>query len=396
MPNTPIKIGYCLSLSGGLAANGLTARLAHQIWQDDVNARGGLLGRQVELVCKDDKTDPNLVADIYQSLLADEKVDLLLAGYGNNSISPAMPLVMEHEKYFVGLMGLAVNNDLKYDRFFCMIPTGSDPNVALTQGLFQATSQLEKKPQTMAILAADAPFSKNPIAGARANAAEHGIDVVSEVKYNLATEDYAEVVRAQTEHSPDILFLCSYINDSVGLLKAVGETGIEPMLVGGAMIGPQSSTVQQQLGPLLNGIVNYEYWLPTSAMAFPGVQELISRYQAQAGGTQADALGYYVAPCAYAQLQVIEQAIRETDGLVDAELAKFTHAETFHTVMGDVKFSAQGEWDKPRVLTVQFQDIGSSDIEEFRDPEARIVVSPGEYSSGSLRTFGEAKGTGHR
>jgi branched-chain amino acid transport system substrate-binding protein len=395
MPKAAIKIGYCLSLSGGLAANGLTARLAHQIWEDDVNASGGLLGRQVELVCMDDKTDPNSVAGIYRSLLEDEKVDLLLAGYGNNSISPAMPLVMEHEKYFVGLMGLAVNNDLKYDRFFCMIPTGSDPNVALTQGLFTATSQLAKKPQTMAILAADAPFSKNPILGARANAAEQGIEVISEAKYSLATEDYADVVNAQTETSPDILFLCSYINDSVGLLRAVGETGIEPMLVGGAMIGPQSSTVQQQLGPLLNGVVNYEYWLPTSAMAFPGVQELISKYQGRAGATQADALGYYVAPCAYAQLQVVEQAIRGTDGLKDAELANYTHAETFHTVMGDVKFSSQGEWDKPRVLTVQFQNIHSNDIEEFRSPDARIVVAPGEYSSGILRTFTDAKGAGH-
>ena len=145
MPNAPIKIGYCLSLSGPLAANGLTARLAHQIWQEDVNARGGLLGRQVELVCIDDKTDPKSVAGIYQSLLADEKVDLLLAGYGNNSISPAMPLVMEHEKYFVGLMGLAVNKDLKYDRFFCMIPTGSDPNVALTRGLFRSGSELRNE-----------------------------------------------------------------------------------------------------------------------------------------------------------------------------------------------------------------------------------------------------------
>src|SRR6201996_5835813 len=235
MPNAPIRIGYCLSLSGGLAANGLTARVAHQIWQDDVNSRGGLLGRPVELVCGDDKTDPNPAAGIYQSLLGDEDVDLLLAGYGNNSISPAMPLVMEHEKYLVGLMGLAVNSDLKYDRFFCMIPTGSDPNVALTQGLFQATGQLPKKPQTMAILAADAPFSKNPIVGARANAAEQGIEVISDAKYSLTTEDYAEVVKAQTDSSPDILFLCSYINDSVGLLRAVGETGIDPMLIGGAM-----------------------------------------------------------------------------------------------------------------------------------------------------------------
>jgi branched-chain amino acid transport system substrate-binding protein len=394
MANGPIKIGYCLSLSGGLAANGLTARLAHQIWQDDVNSRGGLLGRQVELVCVDDKTDPTSVAGIYQSLLADEEVDLLLAGYGNNSISPAMPLVMEHEKYFVGLMGLAVNKDLKYDRFFCMIPTGSDPNAALTQGFFQGASQLVPKPKTMAILAADAPFSKNPIVGARANAAHHGIEVISEAEYSLATEDYSEVVKAQTESSPDILFLCSYINDSLGLLRAVAETGIEPMLVGGAMIGPQSSTVQQQLGPLLTGIVNYEYWLPTPAMAFPGVRELISKYQTQAAGTQADALGYYVAPCAYAQLQILEQAVQGTDGLVDAELAEYTHAEVFHTVMGDLKFSSQGEWDQPRVLTVQFQNIASNSIEEFRSAEARVVVSPAEYASGTLRTFGDAKGGG--
>jgi branched-chain amino acid transport system substrate-binding protein len=147
------------------------------------------------------------------------------------------------------------------------------------------------------------------------------------------------------------------------------------------------------LGPLLNGVVNYEYWLPTPATAFPGVQELISTYQKKARGTEADALGYYVAPCAYAQLQVVEQAIRGTDGLDDADLAKFTHAETFHTVMGDVKFSAEGEWDKPRVLTVQFQNIGSNDIENFRSPDARNVVAPGEYSSGRLRAFADAKGS---
>jgi branched-chain amino acid transport system substrate-binding protein len=391
MTNAPIKIGYCLSLSGPLAANGLTAQLAHQIWLEDVNSRGGLLGRRVELVCIDDKTDPNSVPSIYQSLLTDDKVDLLLAGYGNNSISPAMPLVMEHEKYFVGLMGLAVNKDLKYDRFFCMIPTGSDPNRALTQGLFAAASELPTKPRTMAILAADADFSKNPIAGARANAAEYGIDVVSEFKYSLTTEDYADVVEAQTASSPDILFLVSYINDSVGLLRAVGKTGVEPMLVGGAMIGPQSSTVQEHLGPLLNGVVNYEYWLPTPAMAFPGVRELIARYQAQAAGTAADALGYYVAPCAYAQLQVVEQAIRETGGVVDAELAEHTHSAVFDTVLGKLQFGPLGEWDQPRVLTVQFRNIDSTDIEAFRSPDARVVVAPSEYASGTLQGFGDAK-----
>jgi branched-chain amino acid transport system substrate-binding protein len=396
MSNAPIRIGYCLSLSGGLAANGLTAQLAHQIWQEDVNSRGGILNRPVELVCVDDKTDPTSVLGIYKSLLADDSIDLLLGGYGNNSISPAMPLIVEHGKYLVGLMGLAVNKDLQYDRFFCMIPTGSDPNVALTSGLFEAASTLNPKPRTMAILAADAPFSKNPIEGARANAAKQGIEVLSELKYDLATDDYSDVVRQQMAESPDILFLCSYINDSAGLLRAVNATGVEPMLVGGAMIGPQSSTVQEQLGPLLNGVVNYEYWLPTEAMAFSGVQELITKYQGQAKGTSADALGYYVAPCAYAQLQVVEQAIAGTGGLDDAELAAFTHSETFHTVMGNIGFSEQGEWDQPRVLTVQFQNIRANDIEEFRSADARVVVAPGDYTSGSLRSFGDAKKSGAR
>ncbi|HTC70391.1 MAG TPA: ABC transporter substrate-binding protein, partial [Acidothermaceae bacterium] len=104
MSNTPIKIGYCLSLSGGLAANGQTARLAHQVWQERVNARGGLLGRDVELICVDDKSDATTVAGIYQKLLAQEKVDLLLGGYGNNSITPAMPLAIANGKFLVGLM----------------------------------------------------------------------------------------------------------------------------------------------------------------------------------------------------------------------------------------------------------------------------------------------------
>jgi branched-chain amino acid transport system substrate-binding protein len=391
MTSKAIKIGYCLSLSGPLSANGHTARLAHQIWLEDINSRGGLLGRQVELVCIDDHTDADSVPGIYESLLADDKVDLLLGGYGNNSISPAMPLVMEREKYFIGLMGLGVNNSYRYERFFAMIPTGSNPSSALTEGLFEAGSQLAEKPKTMAILAADADFTNNPIAGARANAVRYGVDVVSEAKYSLATVDFDEVVKRQTLDSPNILFLCSYLNDSVGLLRAIAEVAIEPMIVGGAMIGPQSNAVQRELGPLLNGVVNYEYWLPIPAMAFPGLQELIATYQAQAKGSQADALGYYVAPFAYAQLQVVEQAVRGTDGLVDSDLAKYTHSELFHTVVGDVRFGPLGEWDKPRVLTVQFRNIHSNDVEEFRGPDTRVVVSPGKYSSGRLQTYHDAK-----
>jgi branched-chain amino acid transport system substrate-binding protein len=190
MSNTPIKIGYCLSLSGGLAANGQTAHLAHQVWQERTNARGGLLGRDVELICVDDKSDATTVAGLYERLLSEEKVDLLLGGYGNNSISPAMPSVIQNEKFLIGLMGLGVNIEFGYDRFFAMIPTGTDPNAALTEGFFETASKQAPRPKTVAIIAADAPFSKNPILGARANAAKNGLDVVSETKYPLTTTDF--------------------------------------------------------------------------------------------------------------------------------------------------------------------------------------------------------------
>jgi branched-chain amino acid transport system substrate-binding protein len=298
MSSEPIKIGYCLSLTGPLGANGQTARLTHQIWQEDVNSRGGLLGREVTLVCIDDQSNAASVVGIYESLLFEQQVDLLLGGYGNNSITPAMPLVIKNERFFIGLMGLGVNNELHYDRYFAMIPTGSDPNVALTEGFFYTAARQTPRPKTVAILAADADFTKNPIAGARINAAQFGFEVVSETKYSLATTNFVSVLQDLEPHDPDVLFLCSYLNDSVGLERAIPESGIAPKVIGGAMIGPQSTSVQEQLGPLLNGLVNYEYWLPTAKMTFPGVEQLISRYQERATGTPADALGYYVTPMA--------------------------------------------------------------------------------------------------
>jgi branched-chain amino acid transport system substrate-binding protein len=384
LQKTSIRIGYSLSLTGPLAANGQTARLAHQIWQERINERGGLVGREIELVCVDDRSDASSVPGIYEALLAQEKVGLLLGGYGNNSISPAMPIAIEHEKFFVGLMGLGVNIPFSYDRFFAMIPTGTDPNAALTAGFFETAARQTPLPSNVAIVAADAAFTKNPIEGARANAAKNGLEVVSETKYDLATTDFTEVLREAEQSGPDILFLCSYLNDSVGLIRAIAESDLDPMLVGGAMIGPQSSAVQTELGSLLSGIVNYEYWLPTAAMNFPGISDLISTYQERARGTSADALGYYVAPFAYAQLQVVEQAILATGGTDDAELAEYTRSATFPTVVGDVTFGRLGEWAVPRVLTVQFRDVASTDISEFAKPEARVVVAPASYASGEL------------
>jgi len=385
MPGTsPIRIGYCLSLTGPLAGNSLSARLAHDIWREDINRRGGLLGRPVELVRYDDRADASLVPGIYERMMDEDKVDLVIGGYGTNTILPAMPLIMERQRFFVGLMGLGVNNALAYPNYFAMIPTGPDPNAALTEGFFALAAEQRPRPATVALLSADAEFSRNPILGAKANAEKYDFRIVHEATYPLVTSDFTPVIDAVAESNCDLLFLCSYLDDSIGLVRAIHEHPFRPKMVGAGMIGPQNTAVKATLGPLLNGFVNYEYWAPVAKMMFPGVQEFLNTYQARAGDAGVDLLGHYMAPLAYAQMQVVAQAVEATGGLDDAALSTFTRNSTFNMVMGDVKFGKNGEGAHPRVLQVQFQGIEGHEADQFKDGSKQVVVAPGEMASGKL------------
>ncbi|MBR0829821.1 amino acid ABC transporter substrate-binding protein [Bradyrhizobium manausense] len=382
---TPIRIGYCLSLTGPVADNSRSARLAHDIWREHVNNRGGLLGRPVELVCYDDHADASRVPGLYKRLMDEDKVDLVIGGYGTNTILPAMPLIMERQRFFVGLMGLGVNNALAYPNYFAMIPTGPDPNAALTEGFFELAAAQTPRPLTVALVSADAEFSRNPILGAKANAAKYGLRIVHEATYPLTTKNFKPVIDAVAESNCDLLFLCSYLDDSIGLVRAIHAHPFRPKMVGAGMIGPQNTAVKTTLGPLLNGFVNYEYWQPAPKMMFPGVQQFLNTYQERASAEHVDLLGHYMAPLAYAQLQVVAQAVEATGGFHDAGLAAYARSATFDTVMGAISFGANGEWAEPRVLQVQFQGISGHGIEQFRNGSRQIVVSPSNYASGRLR-----------
>ena len=148
------------------------------------------------------------------------------------------------------------------------------------------------------------------------------------------------------------------------------------------MVGLQATAIKSQLGPLLNGFINYEFWLPVPKMQFPGVADLISRYQARAAAEGVDPLGYYMPPWAYAQLQVLQQAVEATKSLDDAKLGDYIRAHPFTTVVGDVKFGVQGEWAQSRVLQVQYQNIKGHGLAQFKDMSTQAVVAPAEYASG--------------
>jgi len=381
----PIKIGYSMAMTGGLAANGKSALLAQKIWEEDINAKGGLLGRPVKLIFYDDQSSPAQVPGIYTKLLDVDKVDLIIGAYATAQIAPAMPIAIQKKKTLIGLMGLAVNSEFKYPNYFSMIPSGgANAKESFTKGFFDVAAAQNPKPQTIAIVAADQEFSRNAADGARENAKAAGFKVVYDKTYPPAQTDFAPIVRAIQATNPDLVVICSYPPDSVGMVRAVNEIGFKPKMIGGAMVGLQSTVIKTQLGPLLNGWVNYDYWLPFPKLTNPGVENLLKKYQARAQAEGVDPLGYYMAPWAYSQLQVLAQAVESTKSLDDKKIADYIRANTFSTVLGDVKFGANGEWAQPRMLAIQFHDIKSKDVEQFRKMDTQTLLAPKGYESGSV------------
>jgi len=380
----PIKIGLGMALTGGLSANGKPALLAMQIWKDNVNKKGGLLGRPVELVFYDDQTNPATVPGIYSKLLDVDKVHLVVSGYGTNLIAPLMPIAMDRKLTLIGIFGLANNEKYHYPNYFQISPTGPHPATATAAPFFEIAAKQNPKPQTVAIVGADAEYPQTALAGAREVIKQIGFKTVYDKTYPPSTTDYTPIVRAIKATNPDVVFIASYPPDSVGMLRAAHEVGLQPKMMGGGMVGLQFTTIMQNMGPMLNGILNYDYWVPEKPMMFAGIEEFFKEYQPRATKEGMDTLGYYLPPYAYAAMQVLGEAVEKTKGLDQQKIADYIRANEFSTIVGKIKFGRDGEWAKGRTLMVQHQKIQGNNIEQFRGPGKKPVIYPEELKSGTL------------
>ena len=380
----PLKIGFSMPLTGGLAGGGKSALLALQIWKDETNAKGGLLGRPVELVFYDDQTNGANVPAIYTKLLDVDKVDLVISAYGTNLIAPAMPVVMQRSKIFMALFGTGVNDNFKYDRYFQILPNGKETRFGPSEGFLNVAMTMNPKPQTIALAAADAEYAQTVIAGAREIVKTLGLKVVYDGKYPPNTTDYTPIVRAIKATNPDVVYVASYPPDSVGMVRAANEVGLAPKMFGGGMIGLAFTPIKQQLGPLLNGIVAYDVYVPEPTMKFPGVEEFLKTYQEKAAAQGIDPLGYYLPPFAYAEMQILGEAIAKVGSLDEGKIAAYIHKETFHTIVGDVKFADNGEWEKARLIFVQYQGVVGNDVAQFRKAGTQVILYPPELKSGNF------------
>ena len=387
----PITIGFAEALTGGLAVVGKSGVLAAQIWADEVNAKGGLLGRPVKLVFYDNQSNAANVPGIYTKLLDVDHVDLIVSGYSTNMTAPAMPVAIAHNKLFVSLFCLAVNSEFHYPRYFSMLPTGPDPKHAFSQRLLRSGGGAEPE-------AADGRHRgrrcgvrhATPRTARATTPRRSGCGSSTTAPIRRPPTDYTPVVRAVRATNPDVIYVASYPPDTAGILRAANEIGLKAMLFGGRHGRLQTTALKTQLGPLLNGIVVNENWLPAPTMQFPGVMDFLKRYQAKA---PAKASIRSAISCRRGRMHGCScwrRRSRRTQSIDDGKLADYFRSHTFKTIIGDVTFGKDGEWAAPRVVWTQFQNIKGNDLEQFKDPATEVVRAAGriEVGNADLAVFG--------
>src|SRR5437868_6352203 len=233
----PIRVGMSLALTGAGAAPSKVINTALEMWRDDVNAKGGLLGRPLELVVYDDQSAPANVPNIYTKLIQVDKVDLLMGPYATNFVAPAMPTIIQNNKMTISFTAIGINRHFNYPKYFSMVPVGPEGVDSFSIGFFEVAAAQKPKPQTVAFLAADAEFARSAVDAAREQAKKRGFKVVYDQSYPPATTDFTPMVRAIQASNADIVYIGAYPPDNVGIVRAANEVGLNPKMFGGAMIG---------------------------------------------------------------------------------------------------------------------------------------------------------------
>jgi branched-chain amino acid transport system substrate-binding protein len=380
----PIKIGFGMALTGPLAGFGKQALLGMKIWEEETNAKGGLLGRPVKLVYYDDQSTPSTVPGIYTKLLDVDKVDLVVSGYATNMVAPAIPVVIQKKKTFVSLFALDANSEFHYPQYFSVLPSGPTPKASFTEGFFQTAVAQNPKPTTIALAAEDAEFSRNACEGARENAKKFNLKIVYDKSYPPSTTDYTPIVRALQAANADVVVVCSYPLSSVGIVQTVNELNYKPKMIGGAMVGLQGIAIKSKLGSKLNGIINYETWVPSEKMMAPAA-DFFKKYQARASAEGADPLGYYLGGWGYAYVSVLGQAVTGAKSIEDAKIADYLRKNEFKTIMGNWRYGPNGEWTKSGMLQVQYHNIKDGDgLDVWKGMSYQTVLTPADQKTGNV------------
>jgi branched-chain amino acid transport system substrate-binding protein len=372
----PIKIGGTLGLTGSLAAAASEYQAIYDAWAQEVNAKGGLLGRKVEMVIKNDNSTAATAATAYQSLLTRDRIDLVLAPYATFVGAAVVPIVKSSGKLLFN--GGFTDTGLNDAAAGAMISSYPYQPQDYTRGVFETIAQLpaDQQPSRVGILTLNNPFTLadrdgyNGQGGARDYARRAGMTVVFDETYGADTTDFSAVISKARAAGVELMLVLGLPEDSGTILKTIDTLQFEPKML--CACGSQVLTLPNwaELGPATEHVLGTTVTWPT--LGYPGVDTL-EKLAAQRGEKVIPAY----AGVAYASLQILQQAVEGAKTLDQGRLREYIYSHTFDTVVGPAKFQPNGTTGFRQVL---LQTVGGQVRPVW---PAEIAESPLVTSAGS-------------
>ncbi len=351
--SSPVRVGSTLSLTGPLAGTAQIHKIVGDIYVEQLNKRGGLLGRQVEWVLRDDQSKPDLARTLYEQLVTVDKADLLIGPYGTGTILSAMGVAQRYNKLLIhhtfGLPHLA-----KYEMQFPTSGLGSDPASDLPKLVFDALAGAAKQPKTIAIVTSKFPSVQYISLGARKEIEKRGIKEALYLEYEFGTRDFGPIASRIKDANADFLWIGLVGLDGVQILEALKKLDYTPPLHF-HMFPTPGPLARSAEGKGALSVSPFEEHPPFTNS--PVAAELVRAFRERATkanlpDTTLDMQG----AISYGAWQTLEAAVTATKSLDDKVLAQWLKANGTNTVAGQIKFDGATNHGESLYRIKQVQD----------------------------------------
>lgn len=341
----PITIGASASLTGPYASSGTNVSNGYQLAVDQINADGGVLGRQLELDVQDDQSDAGIVSRLYTEFLGTDGVDAVLSPYGSALAGPAAQLA---ERYQTPMVHSQTSSPAVFDGTQWNVMAGLGPGADVLAQVPQFA--VDSGYTTITLVNNDLDAFSAICDGVEEAIAGAGATLVDRIEYAAATTDFSSTALRISEGAPEVVVECSAIQDSIGLTRALDQQGFRPAVI--ASPTAVDPAFAESLGELAERTVGYTQFAPE--LGTEGSAEFVEGYEAEYGTVNTQAAG------AYATVQVLAAAIEEA-GSTDKEAVNTAlHEGTFPTILGEYAVDENGV--QTGYEPVLFQWIGGEQV----------------------------------
>jgi branched-chain amino acid transport system substrate-binding protein len=325
----PIKVGVTVSLSGQFAAPGSEELQGIQMWAHDLNARGALLGRPVDIVYYDDKSDADTSAALYERLISEDKVDLLLGPYSSGLTLAASRVADKHNFPMVATGASSKDIWSWGNKNIFQVDAPADTYVNLV-----ITSAKKAGLSTIALLYEGSDFPRQVAEGVRAQAAKQGLEIVFDEEYVQGNRDFSSIVERVRAKKPDVLIGGTYLDDSIAIMKQVKKSGLSPKAII-FTVGPALPEFGDALGPDADGVLGIVAWMASAHM--PMALDFAFRFQEHYGETASVYAAY-----GYGAGQVLEAGVRLAGSLAKDDIRMQLGHMKFRSILGGYEVDDSG------------------------------------------------------